>query len=104
MDGTNAVQLIKESKMNTKSLKITVANVARGNASGYTARDYAIVAANEIQRSLSDQGISSWDAAAPDAELSEATARREAKNQIAECDKFFQQLLGIEITEQEAAE
>jgi hypothetical protein len=90
--------------MNTKSLKITVATVARGNASGYTASDYAMAAANEIQRSLSDQGVSSWDADAPDAELSEATARREAENQIAECDKFVQQLLGIEIKEQGTAE
>lgn len=89
--------------MKIKSLTITVASESRGNRHGYIGSDYARDAAVEIERSLAAMGRSSWPADA-DADLAEASARREAAEQIAQCDEMFRNLLGIEITEEEIEE
>lgn len=90
--------------MKIKNLSIRVATEPRGNRHGYTASDYARDAAVEIDRSLAAMGISSWPTDAADADLHEASARREAEEQIAACDEMFRDRLSIKITEEEFEE
>lgn len=90
--------------MKIKSLTITVASESRGNRHGYIGSDYARDAAVEIERSLAAMGRSSWPADDAAAELAESSARREAEEQIAQCDDMFRDLLSIEITEEEIEE
>lgn len=87
--------------MKIKSLTITVKSEDRGNRHGYIGSDYARDAAAEIERSLAAMGRSSWPADDADADLAEASAIREAEEQIAQCDDMFRDLLGIEITDEE---
>ena len=90
--------------MKIKSLSIRVATEPRGNRHGYTASDYARDAAVEIERSLAAMGRSSWPADAADADLHEASARREAEAQIAACDEMWRDRLSIEVSEEEVEE
>lgn len=90
--------------MKIKSLRIRVATEPRGNRHGYTASDYASDAAVEIECSLAAMGRSSWPADTADAALHEASARREAEEQIAACDEMFRDRLTIEITDEEIGE
>lgn len=90
--------------MKIKSLSIRVATEPRGNRHGYTESDYARDAAVEIERSLAAMGRSAWPAESADAALDEASARREAEEQIAACDAMFRDRLSIEITEEEIEE
>ena len=89
---------VRRREVKVHSLNITVADAHRGNRHGYTSSDYARDAAAEIERGLADAGLRSWPANGPEAEIAEASARREAEKQIAECDEIFRDLLGIEVT------
>lgn len=90
--------------MKIKSLNIRVATEPRGNHHGCTTSDYARDAAIAIERSMAAMGRSSWPADADDADLCEASARREAEAQIAECNEMWRDRLTIEICEEEIEE
>ena len=84
--------------MQVKSITITVASDPRGNYHGYTSSDYARDAAADIERSLAAMGRSSWPVGDT---MAEASALREAAEQIAQCDEMFRTRLGVEVTTEE---
>lgn len=62
-------------------------------------REYALPAAEEINRRLEDAGISTWSVEDPKADLCEHTARREAEAEISSCDEWISSMLEINIEE-----